>query len=122
VKSIAPPGWHIITPRLFVNDTETMVRFLKRTFDATGSFEADRPSIISIGDSMLMVSDAQVRGAGTAFLYVYVADVDETYERAITEGATSMEAPQLVPYGDRRAMVRDPWGNTWQIATRNELL
>ena len=23
-------------------------------------------------------------------------------------------------YGDRRAMVRDAWGNTWQIATRKE--
>ena len=122
MSSIAPAGWHVITPRLFVNDTEKMVRFLKRTFDATGSVEADRPSVISIGDSMLMVSDAQVRGAGTAFLYVYVADVDATYARAIAEGATSMEAPQVMPYGDRRAMVRDPWGNTWQIATRSELL
>jgi uncharacterized glyoxalase superfamily protein PhnB len=23
-----------------------------------------------------------------------------------------------MPYGDRRAMVEDAWGNTWQIATR----
>jgi uncharacterized glyoxalase superfamily protein PhnB len=22
------------------------------------------------------------------------------------------------PYGDRRTMVKEPWGNTWQIATR----
>jgi len=27
-------------------------------------------------------------------------------------------APADMPYGDRRAMVRDEWGNTWQIATR----
>lgn len=24
----------------------------------------------------------------------------------------------MTPYGDRRAMVADPWGNRWQIATR----
>ena len=33
-------------------------------------------------------------------------------------GAASVEAPADMPYGDRRAMVRDPWENTWQIATR----
>ncbi|HSF14553.1 MAG TPA: VOC family protein [Vicinamibacteria bacterium] len=51
-----------------------------------------------------------------AFLYVYVDDADGTYERAIQAGATSLEEPSDVPYGDRRAMVRDAWGNTWQIA------
>ena len=29
----------------------------------------------------------------------------------------TLEAPREMPYGDRRAMVRDRWGNTWQIAT-----
>ncbi|MCA3871704.1 MAG: VOC family protein, partial [Burkholderia sp.] len=27
------------------------------------------------------------------------------------------EAPADMPYGDRRAMVKDAWGNVWQIAT-----
>jgi len=27
-----------------------------------------------------------------------------------------IEHPADMPYGDRRATVRDPWGNTWQIA------
>jgi PhnB protein len=36
---------------------------------------------------------------------------------ALDRGAKSLEAPQDMPYGDRRAMVRDPWDNTWQIAT-----
>jgi uncharacterized glyoxalase superfamily protein PhnB len=27
-----------------------------------------------------------------------------------------MEAPTDTPYGDRRAMVRDPFGNVFQIA------
>lgn len=32
-------------------------------------------------------------------------------------GATaSLEAPSEMPYGDRRGMVKDPWGDTWQIA------
>lgn len=30
--------------------------------------------------------------------------------------ATAVEAPLDTPYGDRRAMVRDPFGNVFQIA------
>jgi uncharacterized glyoxalase superfamily protein PhnB len=28
-----------------------------------------------------------------------------------------VEPPGDMPYGDRRAMVEDRWGNVWQIAT-----
>jgi uncharacterized glyoxalase superfamily protein PhnB len=52
-----------------------------------------------------------------AFLYVYVADADQTYERAIAAGAEAIETPTDMPYGDRRATVRDSWANIWQIAT-----
>jgi PhnB protein len=51
------------------------------------------------------------------FLYVYVPDADSTYGRAIAAGAEALEAPADMFYGDRRATVRDPWGNIWQIAT-----
>jgi uncharacterized glyoxalase superfamily protein PhnB len=49
---------------------------------------------------------------------VYVSDTDATYRRAIENGARSLEAPVETPYGDRRCMIEDRWGNTWQIATR----
>jgi len=28
-----------------------------------------------------------------------------------------LEEPSDMPYGDRRGMVEDRWGNVWQIAT-----
>jgi uncharacterized glyoxalase superfamily protein PhnB len=71
-----------------------------------------------IGDSIVLVSDASARRAMSAFLYVYVPDADATYRRALAAGARSLEAPADLPYGDRRCMVEDEWGNTWQIATR----
>jgi uncharacterized glyoxalase superfamily protein PhnB len=52
-----------------------------------------------------------------SFLYLYVEDVDATYQRALHAGAISLEAPTETPYGDRRAMLQDPCGNVWQIAT-----
>jgi uncharacterized glyoxalase superfamily protein PhnB len=69
-----------------------------------------------IGDSLLMVSSATERAPFPAFLYVYVADADATYGRALDAGATSIEAPLDTPYGDRRAMVRDRFDNVFQIA------
>jgi PhnB protein len=55
-----------------------------------------------------------------AFLYIYVDDTDGTYRRALAAGAVSVEEPWDTPYGDRRAMVRDVFGNLYQIATRND--
>ena len=47
-----------------------------------------------------------------------MADVDATYERALTAGATVLEEPTDTPYGDRLAIVGDPFGNQFQIAHR----
>jgi PhnB protein len=112
-----PQGWHSVTPRIVVHDPAGLIRFLRRTFDAVGEFVAVAPSQMRIGDSIIMVSGAGPRELRPAFLYVYVDDVDRTYQRALQAGAVSLEEPRIVPYGDRRAMVTDPFGNDWQIAT-----
>jgi PhnB protein len=51
-------------------------------------------------------------------LVIYVENADVTWQRAVIAGALSLEAPSDTPYGDRRGMVKDRWGNVWQIATR----
>ena len=112
-----PRGWHSVTPRIVANDPVRLVKFLKETFFATGEFTTNAPSQMRIGDSIIMVSGAGLREPMLAFLYVYVDDVDATYQRALRAGAVSIEEPRVVPYGDRRAMVKDPFGNDWQIAT-----
>jgi len=112
-----PPGWHTVTPRIVAHDAKQLVEFLQHVFGATGEYRQDRPSEVRIGDSLVMVSDADVRSPMTAFLYVYVDDTDATYRRALEAGARSLEEPSEMPYGDRRCMVEDRWGNTWQIAT-----
>ena len=115
-----PVGWHSVTPRLVVHDVARLVQFLKQAFAATGDFHTDIPCEIRIGDSLVMVSGVGPRDAMPAFLYLYVDDIDATYQRALTAGAQSLEEPQDMPYGDRRGMVKDPAGNIWQIATHNE--
>ena len=112
-----PAGWHTVTPRIVVHQAQQLVEFVKHVFGATGEYRSDRPVTLNIGDSIIMISDAGAREPVAAFLYVYVADADETYRRALESGAISLEEPTNTPYGDRRGMVKDGWGNTWQVAT-----
>jgi tRNA-Thr(GGU) m(6)t(6)A37 methyltransferase TsaA len=109
--------WPSVTPRIVTADVPGLVAFLRAVFDATGAVAEDRPAVMRIRDSVIMVSGVGPRPAVAAFLYVYVEDADVTHGRAVQAGAHSLEAPLDTPYGDRRAMVEDPWGNVWQIAT-----
>jgi PhnB protein len=112
-----PAGWPTLIPRIAVADHEALVSFIRIVFGATGEFHKDRPTELRFGDSMLMVGSTIERESATAFLYVYVQDTDAAYRRALDNDASSLEAPRDMPYGDRRAMIRDRWGNSCQIAT-----
>ena len=116
--SEAPSGWHTVTPRIIAKDAEALVGFVKQVFGATGDYRPTAPAELRIGDSIIMVSEAGMRDPMPACLYVYVKDADDTWQRAVNAGAESLESPSNMPYGDRRGIVKDRWGNTWQIATR----
>ena len=110
------PGFHSVTPRIVTPDPAGLIAFLRTVFDATGDEHAGRPAEMRIGDSLVMVTGTGERERFPAFLYVYVDDADVTYRRALAADATSLEEPVDTPYRDRRAMVRDPFGDVWQIA------
>ncbi|WP_245922229.1 VOC family protein [Nocardia nova] len=116
--SAPPPGFRSVTPRMVVADHPAAVAFLRTVFGATGDVEPNRPTEVRVGDSLIMVSESGEREPFPAFLYIYVDDVGATYQRAVAAGADTLEAPLDTPYGDRRAMVRDPFGNVYQIASR----
>jgi PhnB protein len=118
MSTTRPDGWPTVIPRMVVDDVGGVVAFLKLVFGARGEVRPDAPTEMWIDDSVIMVSDGGgVRQARPAFLYVYVENADETYQRALAAGALAIEKPVDMPYGDRRATVQDPWGNIWQIAT-----
>jgi PhnB protein len=112
-----PPGRHSVTTRLVVDEPAKLVQFLRHAFGATGEYVEDRPADMLIGNSIIMINGTGPREATRSFLYLYVKDADATYQYALDAGAISVEEPQDTPYGDRRAMVVDPWDNAWQIAT-----
>jgi uncharacterized glyoxalase superfamily protein PhnB len=118
MSKFQPDGWPTVIPRIIVRDPESLVAFMKNVFGANGVYQAGRPAEMRIGDSIVMVSDGDgLRDEATVFFYVYVEDTDATYARALKANAVYVEASADMSYGDRRAMVKDPFGNTWQIAT-----
>ena len=118
MSQFKPIGWPSVMPRIFTSDVAGLTRFLRIVFGAEGEVRSGAPTEIRIGDSIILVSDGGgVREAMPAFLHVYVENADETFRRAIATGAELIETPANMPYGDRRATVRDPWANVWQMAT-----
>jgi PhnB protein len=72
---------------------------------------------ITIGESVIMLSGdtrqlAPCMGGG----FIYVPDADETYNKAIKAGATSVILVKGNPYG-RSGGFTDPFGNTWWVKT-----
>ncbi len=111
------PGQTVI-PRMVVTDVAGAVAFLRDVFGATGEVQVGRPAEVELRGSTVMVSAMGERELFPAFLYVYVDDADVVFERAMAAGARSIEDPVDTFYGDRRAMVEDPFGNVFQIAHR----
>ena len=76
---------------------------------------------VRIGDSVVEMGDAREGSHPMpTSIYLYVDDVDATYEQALKSGGVSVAPPADQPYGDRNAWVRDPFDNIWYIATSLE--
>ena len=126
VKPI-PDGCNVITPILLVPDADALIAFLKRVFGAREHQVARRPdgkvwhADLLIHGEHLMVADASDQfGAGASAVNVYLPDIDAAYQRALDAGATSIAAPGNRFYGDRIAVVKDPSGTLWSLATHVE--
>lgn len=64
----------------------------------------------------------QTLGGSPVKFYLNVASADDTYNKLLNAGATSLEAPEDKFFGERHATVADPFGYAWTLAeTQNEL-
>jgi PhnB protein len=134
VKPI-PEGYHALTPYLAVEDAEKAIEFYKDAFGATEMLRMPTPdgrvahAELQIGDSKLMLSDPfpqssvrppAERGGTTASIFMYVDDVDATFEQAQKAGAQVVSELEDMFWGDRFGTVSDPFGHVWSIATHKE--
>ena len=66
-----------------------------------------------------MTSPATLGGTPVT-LHLYVADVDELFDRAVAAGAEVLMPVADQFWGDRYGILRDPFGHRWSIASRIE--
>jgi len=114
--------YRTVTPYLCVRDAEAELTFLTQAFGASQAEIARNEdgtimhAELRIGDSLVMLGEANERfTAKPAALYLWVDDVDATYEKALAAGAASESAPEDKPYGHRNAGVVDANDVTWWI-------
>jgi PhnB protein len=130
-----PKGYHTITPSVTCRDAAKAIDFYKKAFGAQELMRMPSPdgtkvshAEIKIGDSVVFVSD-EFPGMSAApsptstpsySLFLYVADVDSVFNRAVSAGARADMPMQDMFWGDRFGKLTDPFGHEWSVATHIE--
>ncbi len=72
---------------------------------------------VRIGNAILEMGEAPDEQFLPARFLLYVEECDASYDHAIAAGATSIEKPADYPYGQRKALILDPFGYEWAPAS-----
>jgi PhnB protein len=128
-----PEGYQNITPVLVVKDGLKAIEYYKKVFGAIDKGTIMMPDGKSVAHAELMVGNSKIMlsdefpemkclsptsiGGSPVSLYLYVEDVDKTFNLAISEGGKSLSLVQDMFYGDRHGSIQDPFGHIWSIAT-----
>jgi PhnB protein len=118
------PGLHTVTPYLHVRGAERVIDFLQSALGAQQVERDHKPdgtvahAKFKLGDSIVELGEAHGEFPPmVTVLHYYVPDTDALYARAVGAGGTPVRPPADTPYGDRMAVVGDPAGNQWCLAT-----
>ena len=119
-----PSGHQSIMPYLILQGAAKFIDFTKNVFGAsetnTKSIREDGTIMhaeITLNGSTIMITDEITDWAKqTSNLFVYVPNADETYKKALENGAASLMGLSDQDYG-RTCGVTDPFGNVWWITS-----
>lgn len=123
-----------IVPYLMIDGAARAIDFYCEAFDASENYRLEMPGgaighaeVVAFGATIFLADapddmdgDAANPGklGGTSvLLHQYVDDVDAVVERAVAAGAVLHRAPEDQFYGDRAALVADPFGHLWSFHT-----
>ncbi len=124
-----PEGFHTITPTLTVNGADKAIELYERAFGATEIYRMEAPdgsgkiihACLQVGNSMLFLADVNpAMGCATpsvSTFYLYIDDVDASFNQARKAGLTETYPVQDMFWGDRTGSLKDPFGIQWTLAT-----
>jgi PhnB protein len=132
--SPTPEGYRSVTPSFTFKDSAKAIEFYQAAFGAkvidclrSPDGRCTMHATMKIGDSILMMGDempgsdcgksAETLGGSPISLYVYVADVDSAFDKAVSAGAKAAMPVADMFWGDRCGSLIDPFGYSWMIAT-----
>ena len=122
---------------LFVKDMATMIRFYRDVlgFDIKEEENTDNVYLVKDGTLFLLYGRKDfetltgkryeyLKGINAhsemALYVVSFSQVDEEYQKAIDNGATSLLEPTTEPWGQRTCFIADPEGNIIEIGSWNK--
>ena len=115
-----------VIPYLIIPQAEKFYDFVINVFDGkeTARFLNDDRTImhgeVNIGSSTIMFGGSSDKWQSQpAGLYITVENADETFKKALDNGATLVHDISDKDYG-RTGGVKDPFGNTWWIVSNNK--
>ncbi|MCE7065417.1 glyoxalase/bleomycin resistance/extradiol dioxygenase family protein [Dyadobacter sp. CY326] len=120
-----PNGHQAVMPYLMLDGASKFKDFTTNVFAGVitqthyqeDDANAIKHSEVRIGESTIMFCDSRGEWpAQPANLFVYVDNADDTFQKALSEGATSVMEPADQDYG-RSCGVKDPCGNVWWITS-----
>jgi uncharacterized glyoxalase superfamily protein PhnB len=130
-----PKGFHTVTPSLTVRNAAQAIEFYKKALGAEELMRMAGPdgkighAELKIGDSIIFINDEnpawgcnspQTLGGTPSGLYLYVGDVDKSFQRAVDAGAQVKMPVTDMFWGDRMGNLVDPYGHAWTIATHTQ--
>lgn len=125
-SAFKPEGYNSVSPYFIVDGAEKFIQLMIQIFNAKELRRYSLPdgtimhAEIQIDDSVLMLGNSSDKFPPVPIvMHVYVADADETFQRAIDAGCEIIEAPKTREGDpDRRATFKDFAGNIWSVGTQ----
>ncbi len=132
-----PVGIKDVRPYLRLRRAAEAIEFYVRAFGAEEVLRLTEPggrighAEMRIGPATVFLADEypefgirgpESLGGATSALHLNVDHVDALVERASAAGATVVRPPGDEFYGQRAAVVRDPFGHEWMLAQTIEVV
>lgn len=126
------PSITSVSPYIVVRGGAQAIAFYKAAFGAEEIFRLTDPSDgrtghaeLRFGESIVMLSDEypdfgavspDTIGGSPVTLHVSTKTVDADVALAVAQGATVLRAPADQTFGERSALVLDPFGHRWMLS------
>lgn len=121
-----------IIPYIVVKDADAAIAFYLAAFGAKELFRMVDPADgrvghaeLKFGESTLMLADEypdfgavgpDTIGGTPVTLHLATSAVDADFARAVEHGANALRAPADQSFGERNALVLDPFGHRWMLS------